>query len=451
MLLCGIIDELKSAPNNATVTFFFCQATDARINNATAVLRGLLYLLVKQQRSLISHIRESYDDSGRRLFEDANAWVALSEIFEKILGDLCLQSTYLIIDALDECTTDLKLLLDLIVQMSSAYPHVKWIVSSRNWPDIEERLGGGTQKIRMCLELNETSVSTAVRTYIQHKVDQLTELKKYDHRTRDAIRQYLSSNAQDTFLWVALVCQNLANIPRWKALMKLTEFPPGLDALYRRMVDQICNSEDAELCKNLLAVISVVYRPISLEEMMSLVDMPDGVSDTYELEEIIGLCGSFLTLRERTISFVHQSAKDYLVKHANADIFPDGHTEVQQRIVSRSIDSMDQTLRRDIYDLRHPGYHIDKVEFQDPDPLALIRYACVYWVDHLCEIGIDNEALRDDGTINTFFKKHLLHWLEALSLTKNIPKAVSAITKLTSLFAVSYPLKLLNSRKYLFT
>jgi hypothetical protein len=91
-LLCGIIDELiKSASHTANVSFFFCQATDARINNATAVLRGLLYLLVKQQQSLVSHIRESY-----------------------------------------ECTTDLSLLLNLVVQKSSAYSRVKWIVSSRN-------------------------------------------------------------------------------------------------------------------------------------------------------------------------------------------------------------------------------------------------------------------------------------------------------------------------------
>src|SRR5271168_2855065 len=52
MLLCGIIDELiKPSTHTANVSFFFCQATDARINSATAVLRGLIYMLVKQQRS----------------------------------------------------------------------------------------------------------------------------------------------------------------------------------------------------------------------------------------------------------------------------------------------------------------------------------------------------------------------------------------------------------------
>jgi hypothetical protein len=159
----------------------------------------------------------------------------------------------------------------------------------------------------------------------------------------------------------------------------LTAFPPGLDALYRWMMDQICKSDDAELCKSILAVVLVVYRPITLEELPSVVDMPDGVSGDYEaLAEIIGLCGSFLTLQERTISFVHQSAKDYLVEHANAEIFPDGRIEEQQRIVSRSIRAMDKALQRDVYGLRHPGCSIDNVEHPDPNPLAPIRYACVY-------------------------------------------------------------------------
>lgn len=47
MLLCGIINEMnKSTSKTALLSYFFCQVTDSRINNATAVLRGLIYLLV---------------------------------------------------------------------------------------------------------------------------------------------------------------------------------------------------------------------------------------------------------------------------------------------------------------------------------------------------------------------------------------------------------------------
>lgn len=41
MLLCGIINELQERPATNT-SYFICQATDSRINTATAVLRGLI-------------------------------------------------------------------------------------------------------------------------------------------------------------------------------------------------------------------------------------------------------------------------------------------------------------------------------------------------------------------------------------------------------------------------
>jgi hypothetical protein len=65
MLLCGVIDELQSSmPRSAFLSYFFCQATDTRINSATAVLRGLLYMVVQQQPSLVSHIRKKHDHAG---------------------------------------------------------------------------------------------------------------------------------------------------------------------------------------------------------------------------------------------------------------------------------------------------------------------------------------------------------------------------------------------------
>lgn len=142
MLLCGIIEELtRSLGDTANISFFFCQATDVRINNATAVLRGLIYSLLKKQPSLLSHVKIQYDHAGKALFEDINAWNVLSRMFTDILKDQTLQSTYFVIDALDECTSGLPSLLDLITRISSAYQQIKWIVSSRNWPDIEKRLG----------------------------------------------------------------------------------------------------------------------------------------------------------------------------------------------------------------------------------------------------------------------------------------------------------------------
>jgi archaellum biogenesis ATPase FlaH len=380
MLLCGITNELKKLKAvTDLLSYFFCQAADSGINNATAVLRGLVYLLVNQQPSLISYVRAKYDEAGKKLFEDTNAWVALSEIFTNILRDPSLDNTYLIIDALDECVVDLPKLLDFIIQTSSISPRTKWIVSSRNWPSIEKDLGTATQTATLCLELNKKSVSSAITTFIQFKVDWLAKRNRYNNNTRDAIQQYLTLNANGTFLWVALVCQELSNISGWKAQQKLIAFPPGLDALYQRMIEQIKKSEDAELCKRILAVVSTVYRPITLDELAAFVDMPNGVAGEYKaLSEIIGLCGSFLTLRERTIFFVHQSAKDFLIEKASKDIFLSGIEDVHNSIFSRSLQTLSRTLKRDVYSLRAPGFSIDEVKQPNPDPLATARYSCLY-------------------------------------------------------------------------
>ncbi|OAP64881.1 hypothetical protein AYL99_00853 [Fonsecaea erecta] len=434
MLLCGIIDELeRSMPKSHLLSYFFCQATDSRINNAVAVLRGLLFLLIEQQPSLVSHIRKQHDHAGEDLFKDANAWVALSEIFTNVLRDPNLENTFLIIDALDECTLGWDKLLHFIARCSSLSPRVKWLVSSRNWPPVEERLDKAESKVRLCLELNADSISAAVHIYIKHKVRQLTQRKKYDDKTRDAVVEHLSSNANDTFLWVALACQSLESVSRWNVRAKLKTLPLGLNSLYRRMMQQIRDSESSTLCKRILASIASVYEPITIFELTSLIDtLKDMSEDPESLREIIGLCGSFLTIRKDTIYFVHQSAKDYLLSEASVEIFPSGSKEIHYGFFSRSLEVMSRTLHRDMYGLGAPGYTIERVKQPDPDPLSVLRYSCMYWVDHLCECEA-HRLVNHQIDLQMFVREKFLYWLEALSLSKAMSKGVLAMTTLEKL------------------
>jgi hypothetical protein len=442
MLLCGIINELQKSKARTTImSYFFCQATNSHINSATAVLRGLLYFLVSQQPSLISYVRKQYDYIGKTLFEDANAWVALTEIFADLVRDPSLSTIYLIIDALDECVTDLPKLLNFIVKQSSAPSRVKWIVSSRNWPDIENYLEQVGYSIRLSLELNAESVSAAVRAFIQQRVSQLAQQKKYDKHTQDAVFKRFTLNANDTFLWVALVCQDLQVTAKRNVLKKLDSFPPGLDALYHQMMQQISKSDDAELCKQVLALIALVYRPLTLKELVALTEQLENIANELELREIIGLCGSFLTLQEGTIYFIHQSAKDFLLAKAVEEVFPSGIEVVHHAIFAKSLQVMSKTLQRDMYGLKAIGHPIDEVQQPDPDPLASTRYSFVYWVDHLCRSDsvasiFGTEDVRNGDAVYVFLREKYLYWLEALSLCRSMPKGVLSMANLQSLFQV---------------
>lgn len=429
MLLCGIIDELPNlTPKPTLFSYFFCQATDSRINSATAVLRGLLYMLVDQQPSLAVHVRKKHDREGGSLFNDANAWVVLTEIFAAVLRDKGLSTTYLIIDALDECKTNRPELLRFIAEQSSASSRVKWIVSSRNWLAIEDQLERVENKTPLSLEMNAESVAAAVDFFIQQKVDHLARKKQYNKELQHVVLQHLKSNANDTFLWVALVCQKLEETDTWNVLERLTQFPPGLDSLYERMLQQITESDSADRCLRALAVTAVLYRPVTVAELVVLTKQLAGlVDDLKSVRKIISLCGSFLTLREDTVYFVHQSAKDYLSADAFNEVFPQGAEATHHMIFLRSLAILSQTLHRDMYSLEALGAAIKDVQAPEPDPLAASRYSCVYWIDHLFDSkprswtdGVDD--LKVGGAINDFIKKKYLYWLEGLSLCRSIGK-----------------------------
>jgi hypothetical protein len=66
-------------------------------------------------------------------------------------------------------------------------------------------------------------------------------------------------------------------------------FPSGLNALQRQMIDQICVSEDAELCKRILAVVTAVYQPVTVDGLSCLVEMLGGAFNSESLIEVVGL------------------------------------------------------------------------------------------------------------------------------------------------------------------
>ncbi|KAJ5737279.1 uncharacterized protein N7483_002404 [Penicillium malachiteum] len=417
MLLCGIIEELtRSHQENATICFFFCQATDMRINSATSVLRGLIYSLVEKHPSLLRHVRARYDSAGKHLFEDINAWSALVSIFTQILEDPSLKSIYLVIDALDECRDGLQDLLDLIVENSTTYQETRWAVSSRNEFQITEYLNSATQMAPISLELNEASVSEAVKAFIQYKVDSLAKEKRYHDKITATVKHHSLANSQGTFLWVALVWKNLDQTPQRHVMRKLEIFPPGLDALYRRMMDQVRDSEDAELCTQILGTVTAVFRPVTLSELSSLLaERNDGFNDLNTLFEIICICGSFLTLRESTVTFVHQSAKGFLNREVFTEIFPKGLDSEHHTIFSQCLNVLSKTLRRDIFGLKLAGTSTKDIRVPSPNPLAPAEYACVYW---------------DKEIVESFLQRKYLHWLEALSILGRLSDGIYAMKRL---------------------
>jgi len=270
MLLIGIIRELSNqpfvlAPN---LCYFFCQGTDTTLNNATATLRSLIWLLLVQQPHLISHLRKKYKDSGPDLFKDRNAFYALSEAFQSMLKDPRLSPVYFAVDALDECDQTKLGLEELIQLISTSFTlsdKVKWLVSSRPVVGVHAKLKNRDTS-RTLVELDAQSLEGPVNAYIDHKLSTLKEKDGYDEDTLAKVSNEIHQRAMNTFLWVALVFKELDLVDGWDAVEIIEKIPPGLSELYDHMMTRIENGKmrDPQYCKNVLVATSLAYRPLSL-------------------------------------------------------------------------------------------------------------------------------------------------------------------------------------------
>ncbi|KAK4099088.1 hypothetical protein N658DRAFT_517534 [Parathielavia hyrcaniae] len=438
MLIIGLIRQLSYQPValSPALSFFFCQGTDAEFNNATAVLRSLIWLLLLQQPCLISHLLQKHKESGPELFKDKNAFYALSEAFRNMLKDPQLSPVYLAVDALDECAQGQSDLIHLISTSLTLSQNVKWLVSSR--PTVEVSTPGTVGSL---VELDTQKLEQPVNAYINNKLSAFVGKPGFTEQVLHDVSVEILDRAGNTFLWVWFVFKELGKTNNSgklllygrDALVAVKKCPPGLSRVYGRIMDMIDGGGvgDSQVgypqyFKNVLAAATLALRPLTLPELGVLANLPPDMPRT-----IVEDCGSFLTIKEETVYLIHQSAKDYLDENYTSKLQPAGVAQGHADISRRSIDAMASILRQNIYDLDF-GFKSKDISPPPLDPLAPIRYSYVFWADHLlnAETREWKEALVDDRAVFSLLKVRFLHWLESLSLIGKLSSGLLSIRKI---------------------
>ncbi|PNP45936.1 hypothetical protein THARTR1_10878 [Trichoderma harzianum] len=439
MLLMGIIRSLEKqqdlyAPG---ISCFFCQGTDVTLNTATAALRSLVWMLVVEQPNLMSHLRKKYADSGTALFQDSNAFFALSEAFLSMLDDPELSPVLFVVDALDECNSakpGLNELLDLISKSIKRSDKVKWLCSSRPEIDVLRRLknlaGDSPNNSENLVELDAQRLARPVDAYIDHKLTALRGRDGYDASILAEISHEVRQRSMNTFLWVSLAFQHIEDVHGEYAVQDIKAMPPGLLELYDHMMTRIESVKriKPQDCKKVLICTVLAFRPIFLSELAAL----SGMSHNMAMAAI-ELCGSFLATREETVYLIHQSAKDYLHDNFNRRLESSGTTQGHLDIGRRSIGAMVKVLKQNMFDL-DTGFRPESLKPPHLDRLASIWYSCVFWADHFVAGTRENpegkRALADDGEVIGFLRERVLQWLEYLSVPERLSNGLYSIRKL---------------------
>lgn len=264
----------------------------------------------------------------------------------------------------------------------------------------------------------------------------------YTDKILPGLLQDIRMRAEDNLLWMSLVFKDLETKRGGWGAKTVKEYPSGLSKLYDHKMTRIENAaKNPQHCRDMLVATSLAYRPLSLFELAVLVPSPERV-DPYT---IVQECNSFLIIEDKTgtVSLTHKSAKDYLEANYTSRLQRGGAAQGHADICRRSLSAMSQ-LRKNIYALPHLSSKSADITVPSPDPLEGLRYSCVYWVQHVCQVysQLDQSVgelqenvfdLHDNGQVHMFLKEQFHHWLEALSLMGKTSLCASIINQLESL------------------
>jgi hypothetical protein len=449
----------NAGPQPRATAFFFFDNDYTELTTAAAALRGLVYLLLDQHMSLVRHLRKHWDRAGDAIYKGTGAFDNLRQILSDIVQDPSCPSITFVVDAIDECRQQQSDMLTLIDTSPRHFGEkVKWLVTSRNEQTVKKGLRSGHPEATISLELYADNVEAAVSLYIDTKVKELSALHEYHRHSNleQDVKTYLEKNADGTFLWVALVCQELWKVDSIGHTMSiLIEFPRHLQSLYRQMIERISQrkrhygaenddrvqDQDDEHRKLILTFLSISCRPPTVYELGSMAGIPS--PSIPHLTDLIRSCGSFLTIRGEVVSFVHLSASEFFTKHGGFDLLGVEPAAAHHDVFVRSHSLMRRVLKQNICQLDSPGVFVGDAISQINKSLPQeLEYPCCFWIDHLWhayeadvqKIALDRQAMH---LVLGFVEFKLLNWLEALSIMGNMSEGLRAISMLRDIPAVS--------------
>ncbi|KAL8868393.1 MAG: hypothetical protein Q9174_005022, partial [Haloplaca sp. 1 TL-2023] len=450
-----------SAEKTLGGNFFFSRASgDA--NHAANVVGTLAHQLANKlpilKLSICEAISLNPDVLGQGL---RNQWKALIHTplsranFEDKL------TVNIILDALDECSSDddIRIILQLLVEVKDLQNiDLGVFVTSR--PEVIIRLGfeAMPEITHQRLDLRDIP-----RSVVQHDILTLLESEfeciRRQHRVRDwptqQDQQILVQRSDCLFIYAKTVCRYVGDL-NWNPEERLIEVlqgnstgmqaTAGLDAMYTQVLKKalVHGKHEVEihaLCdrfKHVVGTIVTVFDELGVSAISRLLSMRIG-----QLEAVFRNLHSILDVpadQESPIRLLHPSFHDFLIdgNRCRDERLCVNETSMHESLVGVCLDTMSATLKRNSCHLQTPGSSIQDLDqgVFDVNLPKHVRYACLYWVDHLALTCTDFRArhmLCDKGKVHLFLQRDLLHWLEAMSLMRRMSQAVLMITRLAKI------------------
>ncbi|KAG5769174.1 hypothetical protein H9Q72_003517 [Fusarium xylarioides] len=313
--------------------FYFCRFQHESYNKPHKLLRSLAYQLLNFSTD-ISKIQEvfTYLDTPEKAKNALCSLECLWKILKVLLSQSDLSTVYCIIDGIDECELSdvligkfrdyctsrtgrkgpLKVaLIGRDVYMLGIPIHSRGPESSLSsipgTESVEADASGVFYGVKLDPDHHER-INDDIATFIKWSLEPLQRIQGFE-AIRPQIEQDLLGRAEGTFLWVAFVVHELS---KKRTCLQIAEtvkdIPVGLYPIFGRMLNQI-DPKYRHVSATILKWIVIAMRPLTLEELAYAIE-----SDIEQMEDRISICQPLLRINDNQVLFIHQSAKEYLLR-----------------------------------------------------------------------------------------------------------------------------------------
>ncbi|KAJ5966163.1 hypothetical protein N7481_012877 [Penicillium waksmanii] len=444
----------RSFKENLGASFFFKRGEEDR-GNAKKLFPTLVQQLVLQCPVLVPSVRKVLETdpniTSKSLGEQFNQLI-LNPLFELDNSEKYnrAENIVIVLDALDECDQDwdIRSVIRLLPQLQKARSiRIRVFLTSR--PELPVRLGFRNIEDQdyqnlVLHDIPEEVTRHDISLYLNHRfskirVERDVPLNWPSDRT---IRELITMSVP-LFISAATVCRyiehsKLEPTARLRELLRdQTRYATKMEKTYMPILTRLVNDIESEeeeqqqilqSFQSIIGVIVLLAIPLSINSLSKLLNIDPRSIHTH-LDSFQSVL-SVPTLKEedKPVRILHLSFRDFLVSSSENKFRVDESIK-HKEIAGFCFRIMNLHLKKNICNLDSAATERSSI---DPQSLRLLfpselRYACRYWVTHF-ESGEVSE--REVNGLLTFFKKHFLHWVEAMSLLGHIFEVVGVISRL---------------------
>jgi ankyrin repeat protein/Cdc6-like AAA superfamily ATPase len=313
-----IQDRLSNTPKNEGFAFFYCDKNEPRRAQALSILQSIVRQLsttAKSPGSTQKKLCELYNKC-----RDAGSTFSLEQCKEQIKASMDIyEKTTIVVDAMDECSTDRDKLVDALNSFVSQSNErdIKIFISSRPDHEIQVQLQTAPN-----IDINASDNRGDVQKYLEVELDKLAKKTPSIGRLKAKILDTLLERCQGMFQWAALQVHQIQKCKTESSIWKrLENLPDDIQKAYDEAWSQIEDFEEPDKVLTYRAMLWVMAaeRPLSTSQLICAVrvntkgEVPT-LADVIEEESLLELCNSLLTIdsQQKVWRFAHLSVREYL-------------------------------------------------------------------------------------------------------------------------------------------